>query len=147
MRVHWRPRLPDAQLAVVDGVGRRQPLRIARGPLGHLGCRRREAGAAKAKGGFEGASLDDWRYPLSADQVATMSGGPAYDRFCTFVTPAPEMSPAAAALPDTAVYASPPGRYFHTLDYEPVERMLVLFGGTKVLFHKVSPLCAQDVIP
>ena len=87
--------------------------------------------AAAEKGGFEGASLDGWHKALSLEQVSHMSGGPSYDRFCTFVKPAPEMSPEAAALPDTVQYAAPPGRYFHTIDYEPVERLLVLFGGTR----------------
>ena len=82
-------------------------------------------------GGFEGPSLDGWHKELSPQQVASMSGGPGYDRFCTFVDAAPDLSPDAAGLPDTIVYANPPGRGFHTLDFEPVEQMLVLFGGTR----------------
>ena len=97
-------------------------------------------------GGFEGPSLDGWHKELSDPQVASMSGGPGYDRYCTFVDAAPDMSPDAAELPDTIVYANPPGRGFHTLDFEPVEKMLVLFGGTRFGLVENATNSSMDIL-
>ena len=73
-------------------------------------------------------------------------------RFCDFVPAAPNLSPKAAKLPEVcptapnllrllqcpagrksrkvSLFGAPGGRYFGSLDYEPNERMMVIFGGT-----------------
>ena len=73
-------------------------------------------------------------------------------RFCDFVPAAPDLSPKAAKLPEVcptapnllrllqcpagrksrkvSLFGAPGGRYFGSLDYEPNERLMVIFGGT-----------------
>ena len=81
----------------------------------------------RAMGGFVGHSLTTWELPLSD---VSQAGGPAYDRFCSYVPKAPDLTPKSAGLPTPGVFTSPPGRYFHTLEYVEQENILVLFGGT-----------------
>lgn len=81
----------------------------------------------KSMGGFVGNSLTTWEVPLSD---VSQGGGPGYDRFCAYVPKVPELTPESAGLPEPGIFTSPPGRYFHTLEYVAQERVLVLFGGT-----------------
>ena len=63
------------------------------------------------------------------DEATVAKSSPAYDMFCDFFPPFPDMSHTNSNLPEVDIFAEPAPRYFHSMDFEPIEEVLVVFGG------------------
>ena len=136
----------DAQKALAASNGELAPVSIT--PIDHKCYGIAATGDASKLGGWttdQSVSLGNlyWMKELTADQVESMEGGPAYDRFCDFVQPAPNLSPEASGVPVVDIFGQPDARYHHSLEYEPIEKMLVLFGGTDDINGRIDK---QDVL-